>query len=135
VAITNAANLNLTSSSADIAPEAFIDAFPTDLASDKWISFNPVYSNTSQRQWPLTLGSYFYVRTDLNYLNETGTQTPCCIYGMKAPCLAITSGLVVLKDRAAACLLSSLTYRAYCLLAIQTLWSGQYSTATVVVYH
>ncbi|EFJ39570.1 hypothetical protein VOLCADRAFT_100813, partial [Volvox carteri f. nagariensis] len=75
VQILNANNLTLTSSDAAIAPESFIASqFPLgNLTTANWTAVNPVYGpSDAKNQWPLTLGTYFYVRTNLAYLNETG---------------------------------------------------------------
>ncbi|GLI63272.1 hypothetical protein VaNZ11_006177 [Volvox africanus] len=74
VQILNARNTRLTSTNSEIASEDFIKSqfILNDLTSAKWTDVNPVYSNASSNQWPMVLGTYFYVMANLTALNETG---------------------------------------------------------------
>ncbi|KAG2428357.1 hypothetical protein HXX76_010502 [Chlamydomonas incerta] len=75
VALQNANGSVLVSSDADVAPPAFIaEQFPlADLTSPDWVKVNPVYaSKGNPRQWPLVLGTYFYVRANATFLGDAG---------------------------------------------------------------
>ncbi|GIL78289.1 hypothetical protein Vretimale_7646 [Volvox reticuliferus] len=74
VQILNARNTRLTSTTSDIASEPFIQSqfVLSNLTSANWTDVNPVYSNASEKQWPMVLGTYFYVMANVTNLNETG---------------------------------------------------------------
>ncbi|PNH05193.1 Phosphate-binding protein PstS [Tetrabaena socialis] len=75
VSIRNAFGAFLTSDIAEVAsPQLIADIFPlSDLSSPAWVNVNPVYASpTNPKQWPMTLGTYFYVRRDLRALAESG---------------------------------------------------------------
>ncbi len=55
-------------------PSPSAATFPlSDLASSNWTAVNPVMAQTANpRQWPITLGTYFYVFQDLAFLKGSG---------------------------------------------------------------
>ncbi|PNW72590.1 hypothetical protein CHLRE_15g635067v5 [Chlamydomonas reinhardtii] len=75
VALQNANGTSLVSSDSDVAPPSFIaEQFPiNNLTSADWVQVNPVYASPSNpRQWPLVLGTYFYVRANATFLGDAG---------------------------------------------------------------
>ncbi|KXZ47558.1 hypothetical protein GPECTOR_34g717 [Gonium pectorale] len=75
VAISNANGTRLVSEDAEVASEAFInEQFPlSDLGNASWINVNPVFASPGNpNQWPMTLGTYFYVYQNLTFLQQSG---------------------------------------------------------------